>query len=130
MSIQRFNQIKILGSLISVLGVSCLIAFPSYSQSIPPYRSNINLDGTTSNEPIIRITPGITPGMSNSDGRDTYPYGSRINGSGIISSPQGQVTLPNVRVNNGDGSTTYYYQNGSSITIDKTKLPGTGAPLR
>ncbi len=122
MSLQLFKHVKILTSWLGLLGVSCLIASPALSQSYPPTRDNTSLNGTA---PFIRATPG----MSTPNSPGTYPYGSRLDASGIISTPRG-VTLPSVRINNGDGSTTYYYPNGSRVTVDRQKIPPSGAYLR
>lgn len=126
MSKKNFNSVRILISGIGVLGVSSLMAFPAYSQTAPINRDNTSLSDTTSNRPLIRVTPGIP----NPDGTTIYPSGSRLNQSGRISTPRGQSIYPNVRIRNGDGSTTYYYQNGTRIRVDETKLPPTGRPLR
>jgi hypothetical protein len=126
MYLQLFNRVRILTSWLGVLSISSLIAFPVYSQPNPVRLDFPNLGGTTKDSPPIRVTPG----MRNRDGTDTYPYGSRISGSGFISTPRGEVTVPNVRINNGNGSTTYYYPNGSSVTIDGSKVPPTGTLLR
>ncbi len=122
MSIQLFDR-KLLISCLGVLGVSSSIAFPAFAQSNPFNTGNSSLSNTRQSIPV-------TPGTSNPNGTPTYPYGSRIGGSGIISTPGGQVTLPSVRINNGDGSTTYYYPNGSRATIDGRKIPPTGAIVR
>jgi hypothetical protein len=109
------------------MGFSILIALPAYSQNDPFNRDNTSPSRTLLNEPIIRVNQG----MQNPYGTTpSYPYGSRLGDLGAITTPRGQVIYPNVGVKNGDGSTTYYYPNGTSITIDKTKLPATGAILR
>lgn len=126
MSKRLYNSIKSLIRGLGVLGVSSLIAFPAYSQTAPINSNNTSLSDTTSNRPLIRVTPGIP----NLEGTATYPSGSSINRSGRISTPRGQSLYPNVRIRNGDGSTTYYYQNGTRIRVDETKLPPTGSPLR
>jgi hypothetical protein len=126
MCFQLFNRVKILTSWLGVFSISSLIAFPAYCQPNPIRLDSPNLGGTTKDSPPIRVTPG----MRNRDGTDTYPYGLRISGSGFISTPRGEVTLPSVRINNGNGSTTYYYPNGSSVTIDGSKVPPTGTLLR
>lgn len=63
-------------------------------------------------------------------GNVTYPQGSRINADGIISSPRGERTIPSVSVKHGNGSTSYYYRNGSRITIKPTTIPPTGTLIR
>lgn len=59
----------------------------------------------------------------------SYPQGSRIKANGIISTPRGQRNIPSVSIKHGDGSTSYYYRNGSRITIDGT-VPPTGTLIR
>lgn len=126
-----FAQIRILAGWLGVLGFSALMTLPAYAQNDPFNRQNTRdstiLNRTLSNEPIIRINPGV---QNQNDPTNWYPYSSRINGSGAITTPRGQVIYPNVGITNGDGTTTYYYSNGTSITVDKTKLPATGGFLR
>ncbi len=119
--------IRTLVSWLGVLSFSTLIALPAYSQNAPLNRGNTSPSRSLLNDPVIRVNQGMQSpyGTTNS-----YPYGSRIRESGTITTPRGQVISPNVGIRNGDGSTTYYYQNGTSITIDKTKLPATGGFLR
>lgn len=114
---QSKNKLK---SLIGVLGISFLIALPAFSQPNPatsPLRVN------TSRNRIIR-----NPTLNGSN--NTYPQGSRINSNGIISTPRGKKTIPSVRIKHGDGSTSYYYRDGSRIIIDDTSIPPTGKPIR
>jgi hypothetical protein len=126
-----FAHIRILAGGLGVLGFSALITLPAYAQNYPFNRDNTRdntiLNRTLSNEPIIRINPGV---QNRTGSTSSYPYSSRISGSGAITTPRGQVIYPNVGVTNGDGSTTYYYPNGTSITVDKTRLPATGGFLR
>lgn len=120
------HYIKILTTCIGVVGASSLIALPAYSQLSPSYGYNAGLDRTSPNDSLIRISPQ----MSSPSSTTSYPYGSRVDASGTISTPQGQLTQPAVTINNGDGSTTYYYRNGGSVTVDRNKVPPTGTPLR
>jgi hypothetical protein len=120
-----FTYTRILAGWLGVLGVSTLIALPADSQNSPINRGNTSPTPTFVNEPIIRVNPGNLNGTGLS-----YPYGSRIGSSGAITSPQGQLTYPTVQINHGNGSTTYYYPNGTRITVDRTKLPATGGVLR
>jgi len=121
--------IRILAGWLGVLGFSTLIALPAYSQ-IEPFtrdRGNPSSTRTLLNDPINRINPGVqNPYGTNR----SYPYGSRVRSSGSITTPQGEVIFPNVTIRNGDGSTTYYYSNGTRVTIDKTQVPATGEYLR
>lgn len=126
MSKKLLFHVKTLTSWLGILSVSVLSVVPVYAQLDPIYRRNTTINGTTSIEPL-RVEPGIPNPNGTSN---TYPYGSRIDRTGRISTPRGQVIYPGVRMNNGDGSTTYYYNDGTRITIDKTKLPSIGAPLR
>jgi hypothetical protein len=120
-----FTYTRIVAGWLGVLGVSSLIALPAYSQNLPMNRGNTSPTPTLLNDPIIRVNPGNL-----NDTGTLYPYGSRIGSSGAITSPQGQVTYPTVQMNNGNGSTTYYYPNGTSINVDRRKLPATGSVLR
>ncbi|MFB2837657.1 hypothetical protein [Floridanema evergladense] len=60
-----------------------------------------------------------------------YPYGTRVYGNGMISTPNSGVISPNVAVPRSDGSTTYYYPNGTQITIDRNNnnINPAGTPL-
>jgi hypothetical protein len=59
----------------------------------------------------------------------TYPSGSRVYSNGRISLPNGGNLYPNVAVPRGDGSTTYYYPNGTRITIPKKGINPVGTYL-
>jgi hypothetical protein len=90
-------------------------------------------------QPLIRHSPTnqVNPTRSSNTqngkligGNVSYPRGSRINADGIISTPKGERTLPSVSVPHGDGSTSYYYQDGAHITIKRNTIPPTGTPIR
>ncbi|NJP11191.1 MAG: hypothetical protein HC866_18370 [Leptolyngbyaceae cyanobacterium RU_5_1] len=66
---------------------------------------------------------------SNSGSSPNYPYGTRIHETGVINTPRGQTISPSVSVPNGDGSITYYYSNGSSVTIHRKRINPNGALL-
>lgn len=113
---------KTLTSFVGILGISSLIAFPAFSQQNPvnpanPTTINPSRSGTTQNGRLI-------------GGNNTYPQGSRINTNGMISTPRGNRTSPSVTIKNGDGSTSYYYRDGSRITVDSTTVPPTGTLIR
>ena len=121
MSKPLINQVKkILTSFVGVLGISALIALPAFSQSNssnPANQVNMRLRGTIQNGKLV-------------GGNVSYPYGTRIRANGIISTPRGERTLPSNSVKHGDGSTSYYYQDGSHITIERTTIPPTGTLVR
>lgn len=124
------TRLRIVASWLGALGFSTFIALPAYSQITPItpiIRGNTSPSGTLLNQPTIRINPA-TPNQYGTS--SSYPYGSQLNELGWISTPGGRMIYPSVGTNNGDGSTTYYYPNGARITIDKTKLPASGAVLR
>lgn len=58
-----------------------------------------------------------------------YPFGTRVYGNGVISTPKSGLIAPTVAVPRGDGSTTYYYRNGTQITIDRNTNNPTGTVL-
>jgi hypothetical protein len=72
------------------------------------------------------ITPPASNGMGNSL---NYPTGTRILPNGTISAPNG-ITYPSVTVPRGDGTTTYYYPNGTNITIKGNQTNPIGTYLR
>lgn len=79
---------------------------------------------------VNTIRSGITLRGTLSGGNVSHPKGSRLNTNGIISTPRGQRTIPSARIKHGDGSTSYYYRDGSHITIDGNTVPPTGTLLR
>lgn len=97
-------------------GFQSLMKLPA-NLTNPANQLNPSFYGTTQNESFIR-------------GNVTYPQGSRINADGIISTPRGKKTIPSVRIKHGDGSTSYYYRNGSYTIIKPTNIPPTGIPIR
>ena len=48
-----------------------------------------------------------------------YPSGTRIYSNGSLNIPNQKIISPSVTINNGDGSSTYYYSNGTRITTEK-----------
>ena len=113
---------KTLASFVGILGISSLIAFPVFSQQNPvnpanPTSINPSRSRTTQNGRLI-------------GSNDNYPQGSRINPNGIISTPRGNRTSPSVTIKNGDGSTSYYYRDGSRITVCSTTIAPTGTLIR
>lgn len=63
-------------------------------------------------------------------GSISYPRGSRINANGIISTLKGEKTIPTNSAKRSDGSTSYYYRDGSRINIRRDTIPPTGIPIR
>ncbi|MBW4488800.1 MAG: hypothetical protein KME12_13520 [Trichocoleus desertorum ATA4-8-CV12] len=59
-----------------------------------------------------------------------YPNSSRIYSNGAIRSTRGQVASPAATIKHGDGSTSFYYRDGTRITVDKTTISPVGTPLR
>jgi hypothetical protein len=75
--------------------------------------------------------PGPTAPYGGAGNRPNYPYGSRIYPGGRIYVPNGDQVMPSVTVPHGDGSTTYYYPNGTRITVDEGKIDNpNGAVLK
>lgn len=70
--------------------------------------------------------PINTPGSSN---LINYPPGTRIYQNGGIQTPNGQVIYPSVAVPRGDGSTTYYYNNGTRIDLNRRTVNPNGTYL-
>ncbi|MGH8000941.1 MAG: hypothetical protein ACREPR_16320 [Brasilonema sp.] len=68
-----------------------------------------------------------TPGRGNIP---NYPYGTRINQqNGVIYTPNGSKIYPATTIKNGDGSTTYYYQNGTRIQTNSNTVSPNGSLL-
>lgn len=111
---------KTLTSFVVGLGISSLITLPAFSQqnsANPANRVNIIRSRINQNETRIR-------------GINNYPFGSRINADGIISTPRGERTIPSVSIKRGDGSTSYYYRDGSRINVERNTIPPTGTRIR
>lgn len=89
MYLQLFNRVRIVTSWLGALGISSLIVLPVYGQPNPIRLDSPSLGSTTKDSSPIKVTPR----MRNRDGTDTYPYGSRISGSGLISTSRGEENL-------------------------------------
>lgn len=59
----------------------------------------------------------------------TYPPGTQIYRNGGIQTPNGQVIYPTVAVPKGDGTTTYYYSNGTRIDLNQRSVNPSGTYL-
>ena len=125
---------NILTSFVGVLGISSLIVFPAAAQQLGTNRVNPiqPVAPIYPVNPTNRINNPIPPAQNGAvlGERGNYPYGSRLEQNGTISTPQGGTTVPNVTINRGDGSTSYYYRNGSRINIKRTTIPPTGTVIR
>lgn len=125
---------NILTSFVGVLGISSLIVFPAAAQQLGTNRVNpiqpvapiypVNSTGGINN-PIPPAQNGAVLGE-----RGNYPYGSRLEQNGTISTPQGGTAVPNVTINRGDGSTSYYYPDGSRVDVNNNSVPASGKLLR
>lgn len=58
-----------------------------------------------------------------------YPVGTRIYQGGIIVPPRGRAQFPNNTIRHGDGSTTFYYPNGTRVTTRKDTIAPSGTFL-
>lgn len=58
-----------------------------------------------------------------------YPTGTRVYPNGTIVSPRSEVTIPNVTIRNGNGTTTYYYPNGTKLTTPNRGMSPAGTFL-
>ena len=119
---------QILISLMGVLGVTFSIALPALSQQ------RINSANSNSINPINLLNRTNTNNPS-FDGRvrggnRDYPYGSKVFDNGTISTPNGGPVYPSSTIRHGDGTTSYYYRDGSRITIDPTQISPSGTPIR
>lgn len=64
------------------------------------------------------------------DNQLNYPSSSRIYSNGVIRSTRGQVASPAATVKHGDGSTTFYYPDGTRIRVEKKTISPVGTPIR
>jgi hypothetical protein len=56
-----------------------------------------------------------------------YPSGTRIYNNGSLNVHNGTIIYPSVTINHSDGSSTYYYSNGTRITTDKNTVSPSGS---
>ncbi|MBI4784715.1 MAG: hypothetical protein HY785_25875 [Oscillatoriophycideae cyanobacterium NC_groundwater_1537_Pr4_S-0.65um_50_18] len=59
-----------------------------------------------------------------------YPAGTQVYPNGVIQTPRGENLPPAAIIPHGDGSTTFYYSNGTQITIERNAANPLGTPLR
>lgn len=118
--------------MVGLLGIGCLIPNQANAQqppkinSINPVRPVIpNSINRVNTNPISPVEDGKVIGD-----RTAYPYGSRIGTNGVISTPEGGMVLPRVGIDRGNGSTTYYYPDGSQVDVNNNSIPPTGKLLR
>src|SRR6476469_7465151 len=64
------------------------------------------------------------------DRQSNYPNSARIYSNGAIRSPQGQVASPAATVKHGDGSTSFYYPDGTRIRVEEKTIRPVGTPIR
>lgn len=127
---------KILTGLVGALGISYLIILAADAQQSQEPNSVAPIRPITSNNSINSInrvnTNSITPTQNGKvvGDRNAYPYGSRIGTNGVISTPQGEMILPRVKIDHGDGSASYHYPDGSRIDVNSNSIPPIGKPLR
>jgi hypothetical protein len=58
-----------------------------------------------------------------------YPMGTRIYNNGALSIPNGPILYPSVTGTNNDGSSTYYYANGTRIHVNPKSMGATGTMI-
>lgn len=119
---------KMLVSLLGVMG-TISIAFPALSQ-----QQRIDSIDSTPNHSVNQPNR-INTNTSSFDGRvqggnRNYPYGSKVFDNGTISTPNRGSVYPSSTIRHGDGTTSYYYRDGSRITVDPTKISPSGTPIR
>lgn len=121
---------NIVTSFVGVLGISSLIALPASAQQlgtnpVNPIQPVAPINPINSTKPIAPAQNGAVVGRNGN-----YNYGARLEQNGTISTPQGGTTIPNATINRGDGSTSYYYPDGSRIDVNNNSVPASGKLLR
>lgn len=115
----RLNRILI--GLVGVLGVIALTAISAGSQQLPT-------------QPANQVKPSRSINQNGKfvggNGDVRHPSGARLNSDGSISTPTGDRTSPSVTIKHGDGSASYYYRDGSRITVEQPNVPSTGKLIR
>ena len=153
--VHRTSWLKVLTHVIGVLGLSALISFPAYSQTSTTYRQIRRRPTTTYRQipqiprgnriinrgyGVTRNHAGIRPYYrgsysvdnppNNIGGVVSYPPGSLVYPNGTVQIFNGQMVPPAATVNHGDGTTSYYYPNGSRIDTYRHTIPPTGTYIR
>jgi len=116
---------------IGVVGIwgAIAIALPALSQQQQMKPANSNFIDS------IKPTNRSDSNTSNFDGRvrggnRDYPYGSKVFDNGTISTPNNGPVYPSSTIRHGDGTTSYYYRDGSRITVDPTQISPSGTLIR
>lgn len=154
MSQPLLNNFKnLLISCVGVLAISSFIALPAVSKpkNAPRANRDTSRSGTLYNRSLPRVHDGstsyhqrgvsritveptgpnpITSTGTRIRGTNNYPYGTRIDTNGNISLPRSKRITPSVSIPHGDGSTSYYYRDGSRVTIERSTIPTTGTRIR
>jgi hypothetical protein len=115
---------------LGVVGIwgAMAIALPALSQQqVKPANSNF-IDSIKPTNRSDSNTPNFD-GRVRGGNRD-YPYGSKVFDNGRISTPNNGSVYPSSTIRHGDGTTSYYYRDGSRITVDPTKISPSGTPIR
>jgi hypothetical protein len=73
------------------------------------------------------ITP--TPRQNGTGGWINYPAGSQIYRNGAIVLPDSRTVYPTNTVRNGDGTTSFYYADGTKITTQGNAINPSGSYL-
>ncbi len=88
---------------------------------------------TATQSVVSAQTIAQNPASSNADQGTgnllNYRSGTRIYNNGSINIPNEKIIYPSVTINHGDGSSTYYYSNGTRITTDKNTVSPSGTFL-
>lgn len=118
-------------TLVSLVGVwgAIAIALPALSQQQQMKPANSNFIDS------IKPTNRSDSNTPNFDGRvrggnREYPFGSKVFDNGTISTPNSDPVYPSSTIRHGDGTTSYYYRDGSRITVDPSKISPSGTPIR
>ena len=94
------------------------------------YRWLIWLLAATSSLSVNAQTTTNLSGQQNGSGNWlNYPYGTRLYPNGTISTPRSRAISPSVAVPRGNGSTTYYYPDGTQITVDTNTINPAGTTI-
>lgn len=73
-------------------------------------------------------TPSLPIPTQNGSGDllNRYPAGTQVYPRGIITSPGGSTVFPSVTVPRGDGTTTFYYPDGTRLTTGTRSISPSG----
>jgi len=89
----------------------------------------LEVSGTATRAQAAPNPPSASQSSRGVGNQINYPPGTQIYPNGAIQTPNGTVIYPSVTVPEGDGSTTYYYRDGTRINAGRGAFNSSGTYL-